>query len=333
MPEETVNPQVVQPEAEKSLDDWFKFEDDSEVTLGAGHFTYAEDDVVPGSDGTAGTAPAQEQSAPPQTSQVHDYEKRYKDLQSYHDRKRVEWESEQKAASQKLAEYDQLKALRDAIVSDQYLLSTVEGALTGRNTQPAQQQVQMPQPPADFDPMDAMNPSTPSGQWYQAMLQHQIRNAVGDVQSLPQTVTQNVLSVLEQREQQRLQVEQQRQRDAAMRAEFEQFEAAHADLSQEQKEQFVAFLSGGPNALGMERLSLENLYALYTMVTGAQVQQPKPAVNPQDVLASRIRQVQSAVPPSVTQIPADGSTAPQSEEEYFNASLMRSGKPKWTIYK
>lgn len=332
MPEET-QPQTAEQVASESPD-WFNFEstEEQEPSIGASHFTYAEDEVVPGTVEAQAAAPAQEQSAQASSSQTHDYEKRYKDLQSYHDRKRVEWENEQKSIQQKLSEYDQLKALRDAIVSDPNLLTTVEGALVGGRTQPAQQQ--MPTPPPDFDPMDAMNPSTPSGQWYQAMLQSQIRSAVGDVQSLPQTVTQQVLSVLEQREQQRLKEEQQRQRDAAMRQEFEQFESAHADLTPEQKDQFVAFLSGGPNALGMERLSLENLYTLYSMLTGAQAQQqaPKPAVNPQDVLASRIRQVQSTVPPSVTQIPADGSTAPMTEEEYFNQSLAKSGKPKWKIY-
>lgn len=331
---EETQTQQQDPQAEMS---WYTESEEEENSNNTDHLIYSEEDTVPtGMD--QGTAPAQGQTAQPTDSKPVDWQKRYTDLQSYHDRKRVALEDELKQTANKYQDYDQLKNLRDAIATNPDLLREVEGYLNGtvQPRQVTQQQAQLPAKPADFDPLDAYDPSTPSGQWYQQMLAASVKQAVGDVQSLPQTVTQQVLSVIEQRERQKIQEEQQRQRDAAVRQEFEAFEQAHQDLTPESKELFLDFLAKGPQALGQQRLSLEHLYMVYN----ALVNTPPPDTqaparpSPQDMLASKIRQVQqSTVPPSVTQIPAGGNNQPLTDEDYFNSSLARRGGPRWTIGK
>lgn len=325
-----------QPTEETGGFDWYTAPEE-EDTLAADHLLYTEEESVPADSGT-GAVQAQGQEAQPAAQKNVDWQKRYTDLQSYHDRSRTQWEQERTQVSQKLSEYEQLKALRDVIVSDPNLLGTVEAVLSGRDYPVQGQQNPLPAPPPDFDPMDALNPSTPSGQYYQAVLQQQIRSTVGDVQSLPQTVTQQVLSVMEQRERQKMQEEQQRQRDAAVRQEFETFEQSHPELTPEAKEMFLDFLAKGPQALGQQRLSLEHLYMLFGALSQAQtqapVQQEQPRQSPQDMLASKIRQVQqSAVPPNVTQIPAGVNTQPLTDDDYFNSSLAKRRGPRWTIGK
>jgi len=325
-----------QPTEETGGFDWYTAPEE-EDTLAADHLLYTEEESVPADSGT-GAVQAQGQEAQPAAQKNVDWQKRYADLQSYHDRKRVELEERVKQTEERYADYEQLKNLRDAIASSPELLSTVEGYLTG-NSKPGQAvQQQLPPRPADFDPLDAYDPSTPSGQWYQQMLAASVRNAVGDVQSLPQTVTQQVLSVMEQRERQKMQEEQQRQRDAAVRQEFEAFEQSHQELTPEAKEMFLDFLAKGPQALGQQRLSLEHLYMLFGALSQAQtqapVQQEQPRQSPQDMLASKIRQVQqSAVPPNVTQIPAGVNTQPLTDDDYFNSSLAKRRGPRWTIGK
>lgn len=257
---------------------------------------------------------APEQQAAQESQKMVDWEKRYKDLQSYHDKQRTQWQDERTQLATPPEELTQLQALRDVIMSDADLAQQIERKLTGAQTQgtagqqPAPQQGQLPPRPADYDPYEALDPSTPSGQWHAAYEQAQ---------------QSQLLNAIDQRFRQYDQAQLQRQQVQEARRQQLQFrDALNAFVSQPEqgfaepadRDNFVRFVSEGPKAVfGIERPDLRHLRALYLAMRDSVDNGRQAAPVPVPDLDRKIKAARQAVPPSVTQVPA-GEAAPELDE-------------------
>lgn len=300
--------------------------DEEENFLGSDFF--ADDDMPTGAtpdvttNKTAQTEPVKEEVAQPQVDT--NWEKRYKDLQSYHDKKRTELE-QQVAQYQGIntEEYRQLMALKNVITDDPEILGTIERKLSGKTPQagtatqqvPQMPQIQLPPKPMDFDPIDAYDLSTPSGQWMQQVEQVKQAQLLQSMQQMIQQQTQSIAPSIMQTLQQQQQAETKRRQEQQARQEFLN---RHQDMTQQELEQFENFVAKGPG----RQITQEDLYKFYKILNS------EPSNGTQNIQQQSIDSKlvsKATVPPSVTRIPSTQSQSASPEND-FGMSLLANSK-------
>jgi hypothetical protein len=265
-------------------------------------------------------APVQTQTAPAApaapTPKPVDYEKRYKDLQSYTDKKLAEMKRERQNEQQR---YQELMALEQHIKANPDLINILEASLTGKPIQATPHpvsQVQVPPKPVDFDPTEIYDPSTPSGQWYGALQKAQQLELVSSITS----EVDKRFQALEEKQQALKQQELQRLQAMEVKQKFDQFFQAR-NLELEERDEFLEFVQRGPQ----KQPTLDDLYLWYRAMKGT------PSQGTPDVdIDSRIAQARKDAPPSITSV---GSKAADqlTEDQAFSQLLMQGGRKKWNF--
>lgn len=246
-----------------------------------------------------------------------DWEKRYKDLQSYTDRKLSESNRKIEEAQ---ARYRELDALESHIKANPDLINVLEASLTGRPIQPQQNQmtpqVQMPQKPENFDPMEIYDPSTPSGRWYATLQEAQQQKLVSSITS----EVDRRFKALEAQQQAMRQEEIRRRQSQEVQEKFDRFFQSR-DFTPEEKDEFLEFVQKGPQ----RQPTLDDLYAWHAIMKGTQ-QQGTPDVD----IDSRIKQAKNGAPPPITSIGSQ-SADQLTEDQLFSRALLEGGRKKWTF--
>lgn len=276
-------------------------------------------------------APEEEQSEEPQKTEEPkktepakpvDWEKRYKDLQSYHDvtKKTLETKLHEVESGAKLPipkeEIEGLTALRDFMANDPEVMDFVQKRLAGGGTPKGtvqQPQIQYPQRPSDFDPLDVYDPSTPSGQWFaqvEAIKQQQMLSQVQNI--VEQKTAQSSQTLLQQFEQRR--IEEQRRQE--QQRQVNEFWNRHTELSPQERDEFIAFVKQGPKT----QVTMDHLYQLWRVMSDGSMQDTRRA--PVDI-ESKIKNAQTA-PPSMSSIPSGEEEL--SEDDMFSMSMIGYGK-------
>lgn len=265
-----------------------------------------------------------------------DWEKRYKDLQSYHDEQRVYWEKVQQAlGSSDPNEVAQARAIREAIVQDPELFGIVSNKLAGQPVAVTHQSAQSGPPPrpANFDPDDLYTPGTPSYEWAQRVEAYKQDQLVANVAKVVDTR----LSAIEQARQQELLRSQQ----AAARQAVRQHASATFQDPRD-VDTFSRFVDEGPAALGLPRqLSLEHLTAIYRALQDVKSRAPQSGVpvtaspaTQADQVAARLAALKSqAAPPpltSVTQAPGEPSQLAPGDD--FMAGIKAASAKRFNLF-
>lgn len=245
-----------------------------------------------------------------------DYEKRYKDLQSYTDKKLAEMKRQRDSEQQR---YQELMALEQHIKANPDLINVLEASLTGKPIQATPQvmsmQVQVPPKPADFDPTEIYDPSTPSGQWYGNLQKAQQMELVSSITS----EIDKRFQALEAKQQALRQQELQRQQAMEVKQKFDHF-FQEKNLELEERDEFLEFVQRGPQ----KQPTLEDLYLWYKAMKGT------PQGTPDIDIDSRITQARKDAPHSITSV---GSKAAEqlTEDQAFSQLLMQGGRKKWNF--
>jgi hypothetical protein len=230
------------------------------------------------------------------------------------DPKRVEyWQSQADKHKNRADALERLAPLGKLVEERKDVRDAIEAVISGKPEKviPKLQKPTVPQRPADYDPVEAVNDPNSSSFRYRAELE---------------TYNSQLMDFFDKRDQEREVAFEQARQESARRE-----QAAIADqtirrkltehgIIGDEQEKFFAVMNSP------QSLNLDNLVSLYEVIQGKHTPTPKSVDEKQKQIEEQIKKGKAPLPASVTESQTPPTDKEETVEDVFNNSLFAGGK-------